>query len=189
VKAAPSLRSDGAVHLVGGHLLEAAGHDLGRVEELVGDHGRVLAGVVVGERRGVLVPVREGGGVLGEHQHEAAVEDAEHVPHVRRVLERRPGRVVGSLAHVVASQLVRPGGGVRADEARHVAQPHPCGVVAALAAGLVEHPGPVLRVGDDRHGPTVASGRGGARRRSCRPASSDRQGGHPGRLDRVGGLS
>ena len=127
-------------------------------QQLVGDDRRVLLVVLLLHSRGVLVPVGEQRIVLALHERETVVVDAEHVAHVRGVLERGPGGLVGALAHVGAGEHRRPGRRVRAEEGRNIRSLEGRRVEAALGAGLLENPGPVLGVRGDRHAPIVAHG-------------------------------
>src|SRR6266851_2170671 len=70
----------GALPLVAGHRLEAAGEGEGRLAQFGGDLGGVLLGVAVGDGGLVLVPVREQRVVLAEHQLEPPAVQPEDVP-------------------------------------------------------------------------------------------------------------
>ena len=115
-------------------------------------HGSgVLAGVVVGDRGRVLVPVREQRVVVAEHLAQPQVEEHVHVADVAGVLQRRP-HVVGRpdpRVHVV-QRGEEAGHGVP-DQRGQVGGLDPGRVEAAFGAGLAQHPGPVLGVGFDRH--------------------------------------
>src|SRR6266571_6960780 len=140
----------GALPLGAGHALEPGGDGGRRLVQRRGDLGGVLLGVAVGDGGLVLVPVREQRVVLAEHQLEPLVVQPEHVADVAGVLQRgplirlRPGPGV-------ALQRGLPGGGVRHDHAGDGLDGKASGVEAALGAGALQHPGPVLGVRDDRH--------------------------------------
>jgi len=63
--------------------------------EFGGDCPRILRAVVVGDRGGVLVPVREARIVLGEQGIDSSGEDPADVADVAAVLQGRPGRRLG----------------------------------------------------------------------------------------------
>ena len=70
-----------------GHRVEAIREDCARRLKVPPDLGRILLVVSVRCRRLVLVPILEQGIVLFDHEHEAPVEEPEHVADVTGVLE------------------------------------------------------------------------------------------------------
>ena len=93
-----------------------------------------------------------------QHQADAQEVDLVAVAHVAGVLQGRPlgrvrtrGRVLGADLGEVAA----PGLGVGAQEGRDLLAGDGAGREAALRAGALEHPGPVLGVRCDGHGVTL----------------------------------
>ena len=168
VKEAPSLRRPGLSHWSPADGGEAGGQRLrrrGRAPPATA--ARVLGVVAVRERRLVLVPVRVQRVVLGQHQAEPVVVQPEHVAHVAAVLERRPlvragaaaprPRAASGAGQAAALARIIAGTSSRANEL--VSRPH-------SGHGRPQHPRPVLRVRNDRHGSTLMPP-GCAHRRAC----------------------
>src|SRR6266571_3335282 len=145
----------GALPLGAGHALEPGGDGGRRLVQRRGDLGGVLLGVAVGDGGLVLVPVREQRVVLAEHQLEPPVVQPEYVADVAGVLQRRPRtrfRAGAGIVRAVGSgQRLRPRRRVRHDHAGHGCDGKALGVEAALRAGPLQDPGPVLGVRNDRH--------------------------------------
>src|SRR5438094_327030 len=142
----------GALPLVAGHALEPARDGERRLAQRRRDLGGVLLAVAVGDGGLVLVPVREQRVVLAEHQLEPLVVQAEHVADVAGVLQRGPlGRLRAGAGVIGAVQRGLPGRDVRHDHAGDGFDGKALGVEAALGAGPLQDPGPVLGVRGDRH--------------------------------------
>ena len=142
----------GALPLVTGYRREPVRDGPGRRAELVRDHERVLFPVAFRDGRLVLIPVREQRVVLGEHQLEPEVVEPQHVPDVAAILQRRPPVRRRPDAHAgLTREDITPGGRVRQDHRRDLLARERAGIEAAVRARPPQHPGPVLRVGDDRH--------------------------------------
>src|SRR4029077_9480927 len=142
----------GALPLVAGHALDPARDREGRLAQRRGHLARVLLAVAVGDGGLVLVPVREQRVVLAEHQVEPLVVQPEHAADVAGVLQRGPLIRLRAGAGVVGPvQRSLPGRDVRHDYAGDGFDGKALGVEAALGAGALQHPGPVLGVRGDRH--------------------------------------
>src|SRR5918997_4819629 len=104
----------GALPLLAGHAVEPVGERTGGLGDRGGDGRRLLLVVAVGDRSVVLVPVGEVGVVLGEHERQPLVVDAQNVAHVAGVLEGRPAVVRRARGQLVTGpgEDALPGGGV-----------------------------------------------------------------------------
>ncbi len=151
VNVAPSLRVPRTVQVVGTERVEAGGEHRRRFVDLAGHPRGILFVVAVVHGRDVLVPVGERRVVVGEHQLQPLVVETEHITHVAGVLECGPAIIRRPHGDVVSSEHVTPGDGVAANEAGDVGDRHRRRVESTLVAGALEHPGPVLRIGRDRH--------------------------------------
>ena len=118
--------------------------DLGSRDQFHRHRRRVLLVVTLGDRGLVLVPVRELGIVVFEHQRQAVLEEAVDVSDVTGVLEDRPDVFGRPDRRVEGGQEWRPGRRVRPDGDTEF-RPIDLGrVEATLGARALEHPGPVL---------------------------------------------
>ena len=118
-------------------------------------HDRGVLFVVALRQRGlVLVPVGEQRVVHVDHQGEAGPVQPQDVPHVRCVLERGPPGGIRARPQVLDGRVEHgdPAVGRLADERGHGGRRDRAGGEPALGAGSLEHPCPVLVVGNDRIG-------------------------------------
>src|SRR5262249_51442926 len=137
--------------LLAGDTVEARREDVCRLDQLLRDDCGILFAVVVVERGLVLVPVRIRRIDLREPQDETPVVDPVDVPHVARVLERRPGVVGHALARVLSREHGRPRPRVLAYQATDFVVANTRRVEPTLRTRTLDHPRPVLGVGDDWH--------------------------------------
>ena len=122
---------------------------LSMVGELAGDRGRVLLGVRLRLGGLVLVPVGELRVVLAQHHRDPGAEDDVHVADVAGVLQRRPGGRVRALGGGRTGQQAVPGGHPGAQPGSDLVPGDGGRVEAALLAGALQHPRPVLGVAHD----------------------------------------
>jgi hypothetical protein len=146
----PTHPGAGPVPLPVAQAFERLGQIFGVRAEGAGDMRGILVVVALGRHRGVVIPPAELGTVDAAGEPGAFVEVAQHIAHVARVLEGRPGSREREVPQALgrAGEQVLPGGGRPAMGAGQLRAGDRAGVQAALGAALRAHDRvPIVGVG------------------------------------------